>query len=155
MVWITLDSLAVLGSGEGENKPCGTCSGLRVKIRKAGDGMILYYREGNGDYLAIDTATNRCYLTNFGQDRYEGRATAIFGVIGSVCWTGISRQYLRQKCQRVARRNVPGKWLRAIGLCPRRRLRKQRQTAGLIRRPWTSSSRGSEGARLKVCPSSP
>jgi hypothetical protein len=46
--------------------------------------MILFYREDNGDYLAIDTATNAYYLTNFGKDQYEGRATAIKGLVGSV-----------------------------------------------------------------------
>ena len=38
--------------------------------------MILYFREKNGDYLAIDTATNRYYLATFGKDQIEGRATA-------------------------------------------------------------------------------
>ena len=39
--------------------------------------MIVFYREDNGDYLAIDTATNAYYRTNFGKDHFEGRATAI------------------------------------------------------------------------------
>jgi hypothetical protein len=41
--------------------------------------MIIYYREKNGDSLAIDTATNGYYLKNFAKDHFEGRATAIAG----------------------------------------------------------------------------
>jgi hypothetical protein len=78
--------------------------------------MSLYFREHNGDYLAIDTGTNRHYLANFGQDHFDGRATAIEGLVGSVCTTGISRDYLRQKCKRVAKTEVPQAWRRAIGL---------------------------------------
>ena len=61
--------------------------------------MILYYQEDCGDYLAIDTATNRHYLGSFGQDYFEGRATAIAGLVGSVCTTadlqGISADQLQ------------------------------------------------------------
>ena len=53
--------------------------------------MILYYREKNGDFLAIDTDTNAYYRQVFGQDHFEGRATAIAGLVGSVCTTGISQ----------------------------------------------------------------
>jgi len=41
--------------------------------------MILYYQENNGDYLAIDTDSNRHYLRLYGKDYFEGRATAIQG----------------------------------------------------------------------------
>lgn len=78
-------------------------------------GMILYYREDNGDYLAIETGTNDYYRRNFGQDHFEGRATAIAGQVGSVCTTGISRGYLKANCRRVAKAKVPADWLRAIG----------------------------------------
>lgn len=77
--------------------------------------MVLYYREGNGDYLAIETETNAYYRRNFGQDHFEGRATAIAGLIGSVCTTGISREFLKAHCRRVAKANIPAEWLRAIG----------------------------------------
>jgi hypothetical protein len=78
--------------------------------------MIGYYQECNGDFLAVDTATNRYHRENFGQDNFEGRATAIAGLVGSVCTTGISREFLRRNCRRVVRGKVPGEWLRAIGL---------------------------------------
>jgi hypothetical protein len=78
--------------------------------------MIAYFRESKGDFLAVDTATNRYYRENFGQDHFEGRATAIAGLVGSVCTTGISRVFLWRNCKRVAKCKVPGEWLRAIGL---------------------------------------
>ena len=77
--------------------------------------MILYYREDTGDFLAIDTDTNRFYLDTLGKDHFEGRATAIAGLVASVCTTGISREYLRTNCKRVAGAQVPVEWLRAIG----------------------------------------
>ena len=77
--------------------------------------MIGFYRERNGDYLAINTSTNRYYLGNFGKDHFEGRATAIASLIGSVCTTGISREFLRRNCKRVRKAKVPTDWLRAIG----------------------------------------
>jgi hypothetical protein len=77
--------------------------------------MIQYYRETNGDYLAIDSATNAYYLRNFRKDHFEGRATAIQGQVGSVCTTGVSREYLKT-CKRVPMAKVPGEWRKAIGL---------------------------------------
>jgi len=78
--------------------------------------MILFFREMNGDFLAIDTATRTYYLATFGRDEYEGRAAAIVGLVGSVCTCGVSRGYLQANCRRVARASVPGDWLKAIGM---------------------------------------
>ena len=77
--------------------------------------MIVYFREQNGDYLAIDTDTNAYYHQVFGQDHFEGRAAAIQGLASSVCTTAVSRAYLRANCKRVARASVPDEWRRAIG----------------------------------------
>ena len=88
-------------------------TGVKTDLR--GVPMICFYREHNGDFLAIDTSTNAYYLDNFGKDQFEGRATAIAELIGSVCTTGISREFLRTECKRVARAKVPGEWRRAIG----------------------------------------
>jgi hypothetical protein len=77
--------------------------------------MILFYRERNGDFLAIETATNRFYRQIYGKDHYEGRATAIAGLATSVCTTGISRDFLRT-CKPVAKKYVPTQWKKAIGL---------------------------------------
>ncbi len=78
--------------------------------------MILYFREDNGDYLAIDTATNSYYQSNFGPGHFAGRVTAIAGLVGSVCTTGISREFLRKNCKRVSKASVPLEWRRAIRL---------------------------------------
>jgi hypothetical protein len=77
--------------------------------------MILYYRERNGDYLAIDTSTNHHHRTALGKDHYEGRATAIASLVTSVCTTSISREFLKGECKRVSKAKVPPAWLRAIG----------------------------------------
>lgn len=77
--------------------------------------MIRFFREKNGDYLAVDTSTNRFYRETIGKDHFEGRATAIAGLVSSVCTTGISREYLRKKCKRVPKAVVPTDWLQAIG----------------------------------------
>jgi hypothetical protein len=78
--------------------------------------MMQFYQEHNGDYLAIDTATNAYYRQTFGKDHFEGRATALQGLVSSVCTTGISRQFLRECCKKIARKNVPTEWIKAIGL---------------------------------------
>ena len=77
--------------------------------------MICFFRERNGDFLAIDTTTNHYYLDNIGKDQFEGRATAIEGQVGSVCTTGISRKFLRLNCKRFAKSTVPDNWRKAIG----------------------------------------
>lgn len=78
--------------------------------------MVLYFRESNGDYLAVETGTNRYYLDTFGKDHFEGRAAAIAGLAGSVCTTGIARDYLLTNCIRVPKGKVPSAWLKTIGL---------------------------------------
>jgi hypothetical protein len=78
--------------------------------------VILFYREHNGDFLAVDSSTNRYYRTTFGKDQYEGRATAIAGQVGSVCTTGVSSAFLKKECRRVARASVPAKWRKAIAM---------------------------------------
>lgn len=77
--------------------------------------MILYYRERNGNFLAIDTSTNCYHRKMFGNDYYEGRAAAIASLVSSVCSTSISREFLRKECKRVPKANVPSDWLRVIG----------------------------------------
>jgi hypothetical protein len=78
--------------------------------------MTLYFREQIGDFLAVGTSSNAYYRRNLGHDSFEGRATAIVGHIGSVCKTGISREYLHRNCKKASRETVPGEWLRAIGI---------------------------------------
>jgi hypothetical protein len=78
--------------------------------------MILFFQERNGDFLAIDTTSRAYYGASLGRDEYEGRATAIAGLVGSVCTTGISPAYLEAECRQVPRATVPADWRRAIGL---------------------------------------
>lgn len=78
--------------------------------------MVHYFQEINGDFLAVQSETNGYYLKNFGEDCFEGRATAVAGLIGSVCTTKIARKYLRMNCNRVAKAKVPVKWRKAIAL---------------------------------------
>ena len=94
----------------------GVCGQGAVRQVQEAEAMILFYRERNGDYLAINTATNGYYRRTFGKDHFEGRATAIEGLVTSVCTTGISRGFLRQECRRVAKGRVPADWRKAIGL---------------------------------------
>lgn len=83
---------------------------------REGANVVLFYQEEYSGFLAIDTGSRRYYLTTLGRGEYEGRAAAISGLAGSVCTTGISREYLTRHCKRVARASVPAEWLRAIGL---------------------------------------
>jgi hypothetical protein len=77
--------------------------------------VILYFREDNGDYLAIDSSTNSYYRRLYGKDHFEARATAIAGLVGSVCTTGVSREFLRSNCKRTSKAKVPAEWQKAIG----------------------------------------
>ncbi len=77
--------------------------------------MIVYYREANGDFLGIDTASNAHHRGVLGRDDFDGRAAAVAGLVGSVCTTGIARAYLAANCERVAEESVPAGWLRALG----------------------------------------
>lgn len=77
--------------------------------------MILFFQEENGDFLAIDTSTNRHFRDVFGHDHFEGRATAIEGLVGSVCTTSVSRAFLKHTCKRVPKKVVPAEWRQAIG----------------------------------------
>lgn len=70
---------------------------------------LKFYRERNGDYLCVDP-DSRDYYRQIGQpDVREGRATAIAGLLGSVCTTGISMRFLKS-CKRVRREEVPTQW---------------------------------------------
>lgn len=74
--------------------------------------MLRYYKEPNGDYLAVnmDAAYVTRHAANSEFEILEGRATAIAGLISSVCTTGISGAFL-SGCKRVKRSQVPNEWL--------------------------------------------
>lgn len=75
------------------------------------DGLK-YYQERNksGDYVSVDPSTLE-YYRNIGKDQMEGRATAIQGDVNSVCTTGLSLEWLRSKCRRVRKADIPQEWL--------------------------------------------
>lgn len=63
--------------------------------------MIKYYQEiKTKDYLLVDTST-RQYYKQLGKRELEGRATCIAGLPASMATTGISLDYLKNKCKRV------------------------------------------------------
>ena len=70
--------------------------------------MILYYQEDNGDYVAVESESHD-------RKQFEGRATAIAGLVSLVCTTAISREFLRRNCKRVGKARVPAAWRKAIG----------------------------------------
>jgi hypothetical protein len=76
---------------------------------------MMYYKEDNGDYLAVDPTTLSYYTTNFGRLEYEGRGSAIHGQAGSVQTTVVSKAYLEEHCTRIRKRDVPKDWLKYIG----------------------------------------
>jgi len=80
---------------------------------------VRYYREPNGDYLAIDYPSHKHYASArnsvLGCRCWEGRATCISGLITSVCTTGISGTFL-MGCVKVRKADVPPEWIQAIGL---------------------------------------
>ncbi len=78
--------------------------------------MIKYYQETKTkDYLAVDTSS-RAYYKRIGKRELEGRATCIAGLDNSMCTTGVSTDYLKNRCKRVKIENVPNNWLKWIGL---------------------------------------
>ena len=69
-----------------------------------------YYREPNGDYLAVDNST-AAYYQRLGKNQLEGRASAVAGSVSSVCTTGVGLAFL-ETCKRVKRAEVPKEWLK-------------------------------------------
>ena len=73
---------------------------------------IQYYREPNGDYLAVQLPA---WKKENGQGLYEGRSACIGGVASSVCTGSVGGRFLRT-CRKVSKRQVPKEWRKAIGL---------------------------------------
>lgn len=49
-----------------------------------------------------------------GKALFEARATAIKGVLTSVCTTAVSIEFLRDKCHRVRKADIPKEWLEVL-----------------------------------------
>lgn len=77
--------------------------------------MIAYYKEDNGDYLAVNKeVTYRQFEALLGAAQFQARVTGTPGDPGSVYTTGVSETYLTKQCTPVDADNVPDKWLEAI-----------------------------------------
>src|SRR5262245_1725786 len=77
------------------------------------ENPVRYYRHAeSGDYLAI--RPNLWRRDGDGQKVFDGRATAIAGLVTSVCTCTIGETYL-EECEPVERHAVPQAWLDAIG----------------------------------------
>jgi hypothetical protein len=79
------------------------------------DGLKYYQEQDrHGDYLSIDPESAGYYRSIGQPGKFEGRATAIAGLRSSVCTTTISLDFLRTKCHRVAKKDIPAEWLEVL-----------------------------------------
>jgi hypothetical protein len=79
------------------------------------DGLKYYQEQDKaGDYLSIDPGTLDYYLKTQGKALFEARATAIHGLVSSVCTTAVSITFLQKKCHRVRKADVPKEWLEVL-----------------------------------------
>jgi hypothetical protein len=62
-----------------------------------------YFKEPNGDYLCINPDSRA-------GTSYEGRATCVAELVGSISTTSISDEFLRD-CKEVTKEQVPKEWM--------------------------------------------
>ena len=78
--------------------------------------MFKYYQETKTkDFLVVDT-TSRAYYKRIGKRELEGRAVALEGNPASMCTTGISTDYLKNRCKRVTVNKIPASYIRYFGI---------------------------------------
>lgn len=90
---------------------CGKHSpGVRVRTQQVKSKPMItrYYRESNGDYIAVDLSTAN-YYKQLGKSQLEGRASAIAGRPSSVCTVALSLEFLKT-CTPVEASDVPAEW---------------------------------------------
>ena len=76
------------------------------------DGLKYYQeRDKAGDYVSVNPETAEYYRTIGQPDLLEARATAIKGAVSSVCTTALSVNWLRTRCRRVRKLDIPKEWL--------------------------------------------
>ncbi len=79
------------------------------------DGLKYYQEQDKaGDYLSIDPKTLDYYMRTQGKALFEARATAIKGLVSSVCTTAVSIKWLQTKCHRVRKADIPKQWLEVL-----------------------------------------
>ena len=67
--------------------------------------MIQWYREANGDYMAVDMEGEHI------PGQLTARVAAIEGLPTSMCTSDVPRTYLEEGCATVRTSQVPEKWL--------------------------------------------
>ena len=67
-------------------------------------GIHYYTEKDTGDLLFIDGSSGR--IDHKGIYAFDGCANAISNLPSSINWTGISQEYLHEKCSRVSERQV-------------------------------------------------
>lgn len=78
------------------------------------DDGLKYYQEHSGDYISVDPEAAEYYASIGQPGMLEGRATAIKHEVSSVCTTGLSLAFLRRKCHRVRKSDIPAEWLEVL-----------------------------------------
>ena len=74
---------------------------------------MVFFRETNGDYLAVDPRSSRNFLP-FDVKHFECVAPSKPGSIKSVQKSQVTEEYLQTNCKKVAKKLVPEKWLDAL-----------------------------------------
>jgi hypothetical protein len=76
------------------------------------DGLKYYQEQDkHGDYVSVDPGSADYYRSIGQPGHLEARCTAIAGCVGSVCTTSVSLDFLRSKCRRVRKADIPKEWL--------------------------------------------
>ena len=77
--------------------------------------MITYYKEENGDYLAVNKdVAYRQFESILGAAQYQALVTGAPGDPDSIYATGVSQSYLNELCTPVDEEEVPEEWREAI-----------------------------------------
>ena len=85
-----------------------------VAVAAAPDGWLLAGNKPANYDTGIDRSA--VFARNSAHAAFLASSTVLItGVVGSVCTTGISREFLRGNCKRVGKAKVPAEWRRAIG----------------------------------------
>lgn len=109
--------------------------------------ILYYYETETCDYLAVNTETKKFYRPPYNRGNYnggadmEGRATAISGLVTSVCTTGVAQDFLESRCERVPLREVPDEWIKAIGYHNLKEVKRAREDARSLQRRTVQSPR--------------
>lgn len=78
------------------------------------DGLKYYQEQDKaGDYVSVDPSSAD-YYRKLGKNELEARVAAVQGLVSSVCTTSVSLEWLRSKCHRVRKADIPKDWLAVL-----------------------------------------